>query len=277
MVKLIVSLFVYAWDVACGLWTRVAGRRRPCTCVVIYYHSVNAAERGRFARQMDIVASLAQAVRSDGEISAAHGQRYCAVTFDDVFQNILENALPEMAKRAMPCTLFVASGRMGELAEWWPDTNREHQERLASAAELRALSSDLVVIGSHTVHHPVLTDLDENLARWELVESRCELERILGRPVTVFSFPNGVFNEALVAWCQDAGYERVFTTLPVLAFREPDEFVTGRVKVDPTDSPLEFRLKVLGAYRWLPYAYAAKRRVLSLLAPRRRHGAPSAA
>src|ERR1039457_1885473 len=98
MGKLIISLFVYAWDLVCGLWTRMTGRRRHPTCVAIYYHSVPAPERERFAQQMDILAGVAQAIRSDGEITAAHGGRYCAVTFDDVFQNALENALPEMAK-----------------------------------------------------------------------------------------------------------------------------------------------------------------------------------
>lgn len=75
----------------------------------------------------------------------------------------------------------------------------------------------------------------------------------------MFSFPYGSFNEALVNCAMEAGYERVFTVLPDLAFSDPAEFVTPRVRVDPTDWDLEFRLKVLGAYRWLPIAFAIKR------------------
>jgi hypothetical protein len=63
--------------------------------------------------------------------------------------------------------------------------------------------------------------------------------------------------------CREAGYERIFTTLPVFAFAEPGEFVVGRVRVDPTDWPLEFRLKLAGAYRWLPAAFAFKRLIVS--------------
>ncbi len=37
----------------------------------------------------------------------------------------------------------------------------------------------------------------------------------------------------------------------------------GRVRVDPTDWPLEFHLKLMGAYRWLPMAIALKRRLLA--------------
>ena len=39
----------------------------------------------------------------------------------------------------------------------------------------------------------------------------------------------------------------------------------GRVSVQPTDWDIEFRLKLLGAYRWVRWGSAAKRRVLSLL------------
>jgi len=81
--------------------------------------------------------------------------------------------------------------------------------------------------------------------------------------VTTFSFPYGAFNAQLVEWCRDAGYERVFTTLPVIASSEPEEFAVGRVSVEPTDWSLEFRLKVLGAYRWLPLAYKMKRAIFS--------------
>jgi hypothetical protein len=41
--------------------------------------------------------------------------------------------------------------------------------------------------------------------------------------------------------------------------------VVGRIEVSPTDWPLEFRLKIRGAYQWLPLAMSAKRKVVSLL------------
>jgi hypothetical protein len=44
-------------------------------------------------------------------------------------------------------------------------------------------------------------------------------------------------------------------------YRCPGEFVLGRISVEPTDWALEFRLKLLGAYRWLPQAIALKRKL----------------
>jgi peptidoglycan/xylan/chitin deacetylase (PgdA/CDA1 family) len=114
------------------------------------------------------------------------------------------------------------------------------------------------------VTHPLLTQVEESEARGEIQDSRTKLEAMLDRGVTQFSFPFGGFNEKLLQICREAGYERVYTTLPAFAFERGDEFVVGRVRVDPTDWPLEFRLKLAGAYRWLPAIFSWKRKVVSI-------------
>ncbi len=128
--------------------------------------------------------------------------------------------------------------------------------------ELRRLP-DSVSIGSHTVTHPMLTLLEMSEARAEIRESRIQLEQLLCRPVKFFSFPYGEFSEELAACCKQEGYERAFSTLPQLANFHSKEFTTGRVNVSPADSGLEFRLKVYGCYRWLPWAFRIKRILLS--------------
>ena len=131
-----------------------------------------------------------------------------------------------------------------------------------TAEQLQKLPSDLVAIGSHTMTHPCLPVLSEDDAKRELAGSRKNLEKILRREVRLFSFPHGAFNGQLINWCREAGYERVFTISPTMAFSDPREYVTGRVLADATDWNLEFCLKVLGAYRWLPHAFRWKHRIL---------------
>jgi peptidoglycan/xylan/chitin deacetylase (PgdA/CDA1 family) len=108
--------------------------------------------------------------------------------------------------------------------------------------------------------------VEEEEARREIIDSRRTLESMLGHRVMEFSFPFGGFNERLVEVCREAGYERAYTTLPAFVSGQPGEFVVGRVRVDPTDWPLEFRLKLAGAYRWLPLVFSLKRRLVSLAA-----------
>lgn len=232
---------------------------------MLYYHAVRAEHRERFGRQMDAVLRWTKPVRADRWERLAPGVRYAAVTFDDGYQNVVENALPELEKRGIPSTLFIITEALGKYPHWLTDpSDSAKSEKVMSVDQLQSLSPDLVTVGSHTLAHPMLPSLSEGDARRELYESRARLEKTLNRPVTLFSFPYGAFNAQLVEWCREAGYERVFTILPLPAFCELHEFVTGRVSVEPTDWLLEFWLKLMGAYQWLPRAYALKRRVLSL-------------
>jgi peptidoglycan/xylan/chitin deacetylase (PgdA/CDA1 family) len=218
---------------------------------------------------MDVLLRLTSPISIDPVPPLASGVRYSAVTFDDFFQSVVEIALPELKKRNIPCTLFVTTEVLGKYADWWPQFSPERSERIGPLELLQQFPTDLVAIGSHTLTHPKLPLLNERDARREISASRHSLEELLNRKIATFSFPFGAFNRELVEWCRKAGYERIFTTLPVMAFEDPQEFVTGRVKADPTDWPLEFRLKLLGAYQWLPSAFTLKRRVLSFLSANR--------
>ena len=176
------------------------------------------------------------------------------------------NALPELEKRHIPSVLFIVTEVLGGHPEWEYFGGDDPSKELAMSAQtLKKLPSDLVVIGSHSMTHPVLPSLHRQQMLDELAGSRAKLEKLLNREVKLFSFPYGAFDERVIAVCKEVGYERVFTALPVTAFSQAHEFVTGRVGVNPTDWPIEFRLKLAGAYRWLPYAYLVKRRILSAL------------
>jgi peptidoglycan/xylan/chitin deacetylase (PgdA/CDA1 family) len=215
---------------------------------------------------MDVVASLAQPISIEHVPKLLPGKLYSAITFDDGFENIIDNAIPELQRREIPTTIFLTTGYLGQYAEWWPESLSERRDRIAPAEKWQHLQSEIISFGSHTVTHPYLSSLGEVDARRELHESRIKLQELLNREIITFSFPYGDYNADLIEWCRDAKYERVFTTMPCNAFRNEEEFLSGRVKVEPTDWSLEFRLKILGAYRWLPYAIKWKNKVLTRFA-----------
>jgi peptidoglycan/xylan/chitin deacetylase (PgdA/CDA1 family) len=248
-----VSLAVSVFDSLQRAIYSVLGKRKPSTTVVLAYHSIPKQQRAAFARQMDILLRCSEPRRADAPISHSSAARYVCVTFDDGYQNIIDNALPALAERGIPATLFIAAGALGMTPSWEdysgfsdPDMN----EPIVTAEQLRKLPSDLVQIGSHTLTHPKLTELSEEQSRLELAGSRAILEQITGSEVKLFSFPYGSVNLNSIAWCRDEGYERVFITHPRPELFRSNGFVAGRVKADPNDWPLEFRLKLHGAYRW---------------------------
>lgn len=264
VLKLIISVAFYAGDRLWETLRLLAGKEPRSTYVIVYYHSIPPEERSQFARQMEVLARLTRPIKLGAPIQWKPGTRYSSVTFDDVFANVVEHAVPELQKWNLPATFFITSGRMGQKADWWPKGTPEQGEVLVSGEQLRLLPDDIVTIGSHSVSHLRFTFLAEARVRQELVESREALEHTLERKITFFSFPYGAFDETVVDLCRQAGYDRVYTTVPVLASFH-DEFVTGRIGVDPSDWSCEFHLKILGAYRWLPYAFSLKRKVLLVL------------
>jgi peptidoglycan/xylan/chitin deacetylase (PgdA/CDA1 family) len=235
------------------------GWTAPGFAIVIHYHQVPEEQRRRFARQMDHMLRWSKAVPADVLAPLPAGARCTAVTFDDGWLSFAKNALPELERRMIPVTLFMITDYAGRRLEAHSD------ERLLSNDELARLASNLVTIGSHTLTHCRLTSVSEDLARYELRESRLKLEELLKRDIRLFSFPYGIHNERLVQLCRDAGYARIFTGIPGCAFSRAGAFTNGRVRVDPNDWKLEFHLKMLGAYNWIPVAISAKAWIISNL------------
>lgn len=275
LVKLVISLCFLALSKAQIARDYLIGRKRRASCIVFYYHAVRPGHRELFARQLEMLLAYATPIRLDTAEQLESGGRYAAVTFDDGFRSFAENALPELTKRAIPSTMFVVSGAMGEPPAWLTESYLGNQTEIAmSAEELRELPRECVTIGSHTVTHPQMTKLAAKAAKDELVNSRNQLENALGRTIKLFSFPYGLYDPNLVEWCREAGYERVFTVEPSFAFSATDQYVVGRVSVDPIDWPVEFWLKLRGAYNWETRASSMKRKLNSVWS--RLSGSPEA-
>ena len=61
-----------------------------------------------------------------------------------------------------------------------------------TAQEVIELAADgLVEVGAHTVTHPVLASLSDAGQWHEIQRSKLDLEALLNRPVTSFSYPYG--------------------------------------------------------------------------------------
>ena len=263
LVKLVISIGFLLYTSVGNAFRSLMGRKPPASCVVLYYHEVALQHRARFARQMDTLIRHSTPIAAENHQPLVPGQRYAAVTFDDGFLSTIDNAVPELVQRKIPATLFTVAGLLGAAPHWTTfGGDSVDNERVAPVERLRELPPDLITIGSHSMSHPVLPTISEQEARVELSASRAELERLLNRDIKLFSFPYGALNEHLINLCREVGYERVFTIMPKRAFTAPQEFVTGRVVANPTDWELEFRLKLLGAYQWLPRVIAWKRKLL---------------
>ncbi|MEW6127514.1 MAG: polysaccharide deacetylase family protein [Acidobacteriota bacterium] len=78
--------------------------------------------------------------------------------------------------------------------------------------KVRELDNAGVEIGSHTVTHPILTNIDQPQLQFELRQSKTVLEEKLNRTVELFCYPNGNYDKQVLAETAKAGYRQAVTT-----------------------------------------------------------------
>ena len=101
---------------------------------------------------------------------------------------------------------------------------------------------------AHTVTHPSLLAVDDDSARAEIRDSRTELEARLGRPVSAFAYPAGLFGERERRLVAEAGYAAAVSCEPGVNGADTDRFALRRRQIDARDRLLDFRAKVGGGH-----------------------------
>ena len=209
---------------------------------------------------MDEIIRRAKPIVADFRGNLEPRVHHIAVTFDDGFQSVVDNALPVMRKRNIPMSFFIPTAFLGSKPLWINATNSiNNNEKVIDADTLKQLQNELICIGSHTINHQRLTQLSTSEAKQEIFQSKASLEEILLKKINLFSFPHGEYNDEHIKMCREAGYKKIFTITPSINSFSDDEFVIGRVEVSPSDWRLEFKLKILGGYAWMPFASKLKR------------------
>lgn len=126
-----------------------------------------------------------------------------------------------------------------------------HQHLMLTPAMLGELLEHQIDIGGHTVTHPILASLDDDSAYREIVDNKRDLERVIGRPIRLFAYPNGKhnadFDQRHVNMVRAAGYHAAFTTAMGAASRHHHAFELPRSRPWDT-SPLMFAARLL---QWL--------------------------
>lgn len=94
---------------------------------------------------------------------------------------------------------------MRQLREWSHAGNVGRKENQAATVETMQRASSLLTLGAHTVNHPSLRHLSEQDQGYEIGQSVRDLEYMLKRKISVFSYPfggMGDFDETAIELCQ---------------------------------------------------------------------------
>lgn len=205
-----------------------------------------------FARQMRLLRLFGYRGMSMRELEpyliGAKQGKVVGITFDDGYQNNLDNALPVLRRIGFTATCYGVSSMLAGYNSWDRDTGIA-EKPLMTIQNWRAWLDAGMEAGSHTRTHADLTKLQPEDALQEIRESKRELEVALACEVRHFCYPYGRFTESHRNMVQQSGYVSATTTQRGRVHTlDDDTFALRRVLVARATTLFHLALKVGTAY-----------------------------
>ena len=89
------------------------------------------------------------------------------------------------------------------------------KKHILSWNEIKRMNKDGIDFGSHTVNHPILTNISLDEAKWEIENSKSCIEENLGTEVKSFAYPNGDFNSGISSLVENLGFNSSVSVYPM--------------------------------------------------------------
>lgn len=142
------------------------------------------------------------------------------LTFDDGYRNFYENAFPLLKKYKMKAIVFVITSVVGSSPYLTWDQIIEMDK------------SGLVEFGAHTIHHPNLPDISQEVEKEEIIGSKKDLENHLKKPVIWFAYPYGSYSNFIIKTVKDAGFTGAVSTIYGAIQNKDGFYLMPRIGVD---------------------------------------------
>jgi peptidoglycan/xylan/chitin deacetylase (PgdA/CDA1 family) len=206
-----------------------------------------------FERQLDWIAGRGILTGGIEELEAAAAGRLSQptvfLTFDDGFLDNYETALPLLRERDMRAFVFVLPPLVDSGAPLaWPEVaegQRRHPATMRSVdwSMLGEMREGGFEVGSHTISHPHLDELDPERLREELSDSRARIVERLGACETL-AYPFGSWSREVASVAGECGYRFAFTLPTENGQRGADPLSIPRINVDYRDTERRFAAKL---------------------------------
>ncbi len=132
-------------------------------------------------------------------LSCGNGSDVVCITFDDGSETDLVVGAPLLKEIGFGATFYLVAGFV-------------NQPGYLSVAQVRELSGLGFEIGSHSMTHSFLPNLDSKSLRNEIFDSKYRLEQMTGSRIDHFSCPGGRWESRISKLAKEAGYASVVTS-----------------------------------------------------------------
>jgi peptidoglycan/xylan/chitin deacetylase (PgdA/CDA1 family) len=233
---------------------------------ILCYHSIPGPQKMLFERQIDYLSNHNYSFLSgqdlltlinDPILSERRG-KYVCLTFDDCYEDNYVFVRPILLAKQIPAVFFAVSSKLGKTVDW---TDNPAGTSLMTPEQLKemALSFD---IGSHTLTHAKLAELEPEEVLREVKESKAELRALLQKPIIFFAYPNGSLSAEAVKIVEECEFSAAFTIDQHRNYNYSERFLLGRHIINPDDFR-GFKIKLAGGFDWLYHLRKLLKRLVS--------------
>ena len=174
-----------------------------------------------------------------------HGEKLSrksvVITFDYGFKDSYLNALPILKKYNFTATVFLPTDYVGKRIPFCGS-----EVECLNWNEIRKMVDYGVTIGSHGRRGRVLGSLDMEEAKSEIIESKKNIEKEMGKECKYFSLTEQNISPDVKKLLSDAGYIAAFSLAPL--YEKPDIYTISRIKIDNNDDMPTYKTKLSFMY-----------------------------
>lgn len=137
------------------------------------------------------------------------------------------------ADESLPMNIKIE--QLKHAVNWQPEHCAPKETLFMSWTQIKDMKDNRMSIGSQSCSHRIMSHLDEEQQREEIINSKLRLEAELGTTIDSFAYPVGSensFNDTTKTLLQQAGYKVAFNFLPDINLQITDRFNIFRFSVD---------------------------------------------
>ena len=228
--------------------------------IFLYHHVVNknvpadltpfVVEQESFRWQMDLLEDSGFSPVTLYEFFTTDDwHKKVILTFDDCPRNLLEFAIPYLEQKKWKAVFFPPVGFIGGYNEWNVRKGKTRME-LMTAEEIKHLSEAGHEVGGHSVNHVHLHQCTPDAIRFELTESKTQLEKIIGKTVTSFAYPYGHYPRNYREMMKTAGYTCAVSMYSKFISPLSDPYCIRRTVVETHETVRSFKRKLTLSYHY---------------------------